>query len=72
MDEKRWLTANEMRQAIGQISKSTLRRRIKDLNLIEHGYVLKLGRRLLFSSSLITDLPALVNSKFLPGESQNV
>jgi hypothetical protein len=60
MAEKRWMTAMEAREALAGISKSTLRRRTKELKLMERGYALKLGRRLLYSPSLISDLPILL------------
>lgn len=61
IENERFLAMPEMCTALAGISKSTLRRRIKELDLSERGYVLRLGRRLLFSYRLITDLPALLN-----------
>jgi hypothetical protein len=62
MKEHRWMTATEIRHALADISKSTLHRRTKELKLVERGYALRLGRRILFSNSLITDLPDLLKS----------
>jgi hypothetical protein len=72
MYEKRWLTTVETMQSLAGISKSTLHRRTKDLNLVERGYVLKFGRRVLYSSRLISDLPALLDSKIINGECRDV
>ncbi|GHV83728.1 hypothetical protein AGMMS50212_10680 [Spirochaetia bacterium] len=63
--KKNWLETKEVCVALAGISRSTLNRRMKELNLVQRGYAIRLGRRILFSSNLITDLPALLENKSL-------
>jgi len=65
-EKERFLAVSEICSRLGEISKSTLFRRMKELRLLERGYCLRLGRRLLFKEQLITDIQALISEDSLP------